>query len=134
MTKVMVFLILFVGIIYTVVKVQIYLSKRENRWMGLIIPIIQFMLSIIVVFGLMSFSYNNSMEKISTMDENGNIVHEEEIFNENKKGDTRNSVFMSIPIFLIYNIPTIILFIIYYDCRSKIKRNKEIETMNLRDL
>lgn len=37
-------------------------------------------------------------------------------------------------IFVLYNIPTVLLLGIYSACRGKRKKNREIEKMNIQDL
>ncbi|MDR2940815.1 MAG: hypothetical protein LBV08_10950, partial [Clostridiales bacterium] len=43
-------------------------------------------------------------------------------------------VLQSIIIFLLFNIPTIILAAIYFACRGKHRRRKSLEKMNIQDL
>jgi hypothetical protein len=44
------------------------------------------------------------------------------------------SIMSSVMVFLVSNIPTIILIAIYLACREKFKKKKEIERMNIHDL
>jgi hypothetical protein len=37
-------------------------------------------------------------------------------------------------LFLVANIPTVIIIVIYFACREKFKKNKEIDKMNIQDL
>lgn len=94
-------LILIIGII----MIQISLSSKENKFLGLILPIINFIGSILIM-ALTCFSNSLSI------------------------GD-----FISyILILFLYNIPTLILLIIYYFSRKKVKLNSEIDKMNIQDL
>lgn len=67
--------------------------------------------------------------------ENGEVV--EEIIVSTPKGiveDKSSAYFGMIFIFIIYNIPTVILLAIYGACREKIKKIQEIDKMNIIDL
>lgn len=80
---------------------QIYLSKREDKISGLILPAIFFFRSLGSVFDLW-----------------GSIATIEEI----------------LMVVAVQNGPTIIFIVIYILGRRKIKRDKEIEKMNIKDL
>lgn len=89
-----------------VIILQIYLSKRESKWPGLVLPIIAF------VFGLL---YPLNM-----------IVPSE--------GVNVGFVFQMIWVWLLGNIPTFVLLAIYFACRGKQRRNKQLDKMNIQDL
>lgn len=90
---------LFVGIVF----LQIFLSRKENKWVGLILPILSF---------LFSLSYPLNIPKFTAIT---NIIH-------------------ILLIWLISNIPTIILLIVYFVCKEKQHKKKQIEKMNIQDL
>lgn len=100
----LVFLLISLGFFIVIILLQIYLSKRESKWLGLVLPAISFFFSIIGVLFV--------PESVSTT----------------------YIIIGSIIVFLLLNIPTIILIAIYFACRKKIKRNKEIDKMNIQDL
>lgn len=50
--RTMIVLLFLIGI----VLLQIFLSKRENRWLGLIIPIISFLFSVIALLNALGFA------------------------------------------------------------------------------
>lgn len=87
-----------------IILLQIILSKRESKWLGLIIPIISFGLSILWVLGIpyyLSFS---------------------------------GLIFKVILVFIIANIPTAIFLAIYFIYRKKVNQMSEIDKMNIQDL
>lgn len=88
------------------IVLQIFLSKQENKWLGLILPLINIILSVMVVIGKTFFA-NTSIARI---------------------------IIPAIVSFLVYNIPTAILIAIYYSYRAKLKKIKEIDKMNIQDL
>ena len=95
-------LALLVGVIF----LQIYLSKRESKWPGLVLPIISFL------FGLL---YPLNMVAPS-------------------EGVTVGFIVQMVMVWLLGNIPTIIFLAIYFGCREKKHRNKQLDKMNIQDL
>lgn len=89
-----------------IIILQIFLSKRKNRWIGLVLPAINVIFSIIAVLG-MAFYGNKSIYQV---------------------------IIQAVAVFFLWNIPTFILIAIYFACREKLKKNKEIEKMNIQDL
>ena len=106
MKNVLVFLLIFLLFVAGMIMLQIFLSKKENKWPGLVMQIIAFL------FGLL---YPLNMVAPST-------------------GVTAGFVFQVILVWLLGNIPTIILLAIYFSCREKRRRNKQIDKMNIQDL
>ncbi len=88
------------------IVLQIFLSKRESKWPGLVLPIIAFF------FGLL---YPLNMAAPS-------------------EGIAAGFIFQMILVCLSGNIPTIIFLAIYGGCREKQRRNKQLEKMNIQDL
>ncbi len=97
-------LILLVFFITGAAFLQIFLSRRRNKWFGIILPFISFIFSIIAVLGIAMYSITPSF------------------------------IGMAIMVFLLYNIPTAILLAIYFACREKIKRNSSMDKMRIQDL
>lgn len=98
--------LILLAVLIVAIWLQIFLSGKENRWLGLILPLLSFSISLLMVFGLAIFD-----------------------------GMTRWDVFRLVAsTFLLANIPTVILVAIYLACREKRKRRKELEKMNVQDL
>jgi len=95
-------ILLFAGIVF----LQVFLSKRERRLPGLILPIVALLFSLL---------YPLNMTVPS-------------------EGVTAGFVFQILIVWLLANIPTIILLAIYSGCREKKYRNKQINKMNIQDL
>ena len=89
-----------------VIVLQVFLSQRESKWPGLVLPLIAFL------FGLL---YPLNMVAPS-------------------EGVTVGFIFQMILVWLLGNIPTIVLMAIYWSCRGKQRRNKQLEKMNIQDL
>ncbi|NLC03744.1 MAG: hypothetical protein GX787_05610 [Tissierellia bacterium] len=110
-------LLLVMSIFAIVIFIQIKLSRSENKYLGLIMPTLSFLLSLMTILGMVSFiqltSSSNGVVEVAK----NNIEY--------------LGIFFT---FLVSNIPTIILGGIYYSERNKIKINKSIEKMKISDL
>ncbi len=95
-------ILIFAGTIF----LQIVLSKKESKWLGLMLPAIFVVLSVIKVLGL---PIPPSAAREQTI-----------------------SIIFSI--ILLYNIPAVLLLSIYFICRKNNKKNKELEKMNIQDI
>jgi len=130
-----VILILVGGIIF----LQIYLSKRDNKVWGLILPIISLFLSFVVILGTVSFAWftADGIVTVSEISEDGNIIETHVEDNEKPEEYEEFSganvwiVFYSL---FITNIPTVVLLCIYFGCRSGLANKKALEKMSIRDL
>ena len=92
--------------IFGVIVLQIFLSKRESKWPGLVLPIITFLFSLLYPLNMSAPS----------------------------GGITASFIFQMILVWLLGNIPTIIFLAIYFGCRGKQRRNKQLDKMNIQDL
>ncbi len=108
--------VVFIGMIV----LQVFLSMAKNKWLGLILPGITLLLSLIVVVGLTSYTAVNSASSWISI------------------GETTfwQAAVQAVVTFLLYNIPTAVLLVIYAAGREGVKRkkNKELERMNIQDL
>ena len=86
------------------ILLQIFLSKRESKWPGLVLPGISFLWSLLYLFNLV---------------DTGSVVQ---------------NILMAILTILLSNIPTLVLLAIYWAVREKRRKRSEIDKMNLDDL
>ena len=94
-------LILLIG----AVVLQIFLSRRESPWPGLVLPGVSLLLSLIPLL--------NVAVPMAGVGE----------------------VFLTLlMVFLLYNLPTAVLLAIYFACRGKFRRKREMDRMNAQDL
>jgi len=94
----MINLLIVLLILVCVVLLQIFLSRIESKWPGLVLPALCFVCSLIVPF---------------------------------------NAIVANVAIiyaWLIVNIPTIILLLVYFVCRQQYKKKNQIEKMKIQDL
>lgn len=120
----LILVILCIGIIF----LQIFLSKKKNKWFGLILPLIAFCFSLIAVtIVVANIATNIQIESIS---EDGEVIQE---VNE-PITDSGSIIGTAVFAFLIFNSPTAVLLTIYLACREKQKRNLALEKMSVQDL
>lgn len=103
----LIFFIIYLLLGALVVYLQIYFSKMKSKWIGLILPGLSLIISIIMVLNIAEPSANIS---------------------------TAQRIVMVLSTFLTSNIPTIMFLAIYAVVRQKLMRKSEIEKMNIKDL
>ena len=141
------FVPLFIGgILYCIVRVQLFLSRSHSRWPGLILPGLSLLLSlmpllIMVFWGVASQTAQTTQATIAWHD----ISDSSDVVFIQKEGIVHHmidhgiirlegSFFGYVFLFLLANIPTVILLAIYAVCRDKMRKQKEIQFMNVQDL
>jgi len=100
--RTLVFLLFIAGVIV----LQVFLSKKESKWPGLVLPIIAFLFGLLYPLNMIAPS----------------------------EGVNAGFIFQMILVWLLGNIPTIVLLTIYFACRGKQRRNKQLDKMNIQDL
>ncbi len=115
------------------VWLQIFLSRKNNKWLGLIIPLACFILSIIIVLSLTMYTTSSGITTV-TETVNGVVISEEPIVLESERPSTLSMLATVIPIFLMFNISTLIFLAIYFACREKLKTKNQLDKMNVQDL
>jgi len=113
------------------VPLQFYLSKKYNKWLGLILPIIYFTISIFAVLSTFQFVLFPQLPSVHEVYENGVLISSETI-EQIKVADY--IIPKMLLFFVYYNLPTIILTVIYAVYRKKRKKYIDIEKMNIQDL
>lgn len=88
------------------VLLQIFLSKRESKVPGLVLPILAFLLGLL-------FPLNMTAPPA---------------------GVTVGFILQMLVVWLLGNIPTLILLAIYSGCRGRQRRRKQLDKMNIQDL
>ena len=95
-----VLLVVLVGGIF----LQIFLSKRESRWPGLVLPLLTFLQSLLLVLNIMD------------------------------TGSVSQNVLLVLVTVLVGNIPTLVLLAIYWVAREKRWVKKQMDKMKIDDL
>lgn len=112
-----------------IILLQIFLSKRDGKWFGLMLPAISFIVSLLIVVSIVA--YTNIGITSRSISEEGTIVTFEIEDTRPAFGAVAGQVIIT---FLLSNIPTVVLIAIYAACREKRKRVLEIEKMQIQDL
>lgn len=107
------FLLSFIAIMGIGIFIQFKLSRSDNKYLGLIMPAISLLLSIIILLGIIGGFELSSIGVVKD-----NVV----------------SYLYTFFIFLITNIPTIILGGVYLSERNKIYIKKSVNKMKIEDL
>ncbi|RSX53048.1 hypothetical protein D2E25_1021 [Bifidobacterium goeldii] len=101
--------IVLIAVCAGLIWLEFRLSRSSSRWLGLILPAITLLLSLIAAIGVLTFAIPDS----------------------NGYWPIALNAFIA---FLVYNIPTLVLAGIYLHERDKIKRREELARMNVQDL
>ncbi len=100
-----VLLLVFLAVIVGGIVLQVFLSRVEARWPGLVLPGLTVLYS---VFMLLNVAQPADVDM-------GFVL----------------SLLMTV---FVLNIPTLVLLAVYFICRSKRKQDKLLEKMNIQDL
>lgn len=106
MQGVWIILLFYLALLAGIVVLQVFLSKLQSRWFGLILPAITLCFSVLMVLGIGIYQGMSGGEVAVLI------------------GGT----------FVMGNIPTIVLLAIYFGCREKIKAKSQLDKMNIQDL
>lgn len=112
-------LVLFIGAIV----LQVYLSKKDNRRLGLILQGIYLAVSALIVFIVL---FNTGGTSMTTSTSDG--------ITTTTGTSIAATLGSALLVFIICNIPTAILLAIYYALGASRKNKKEIDKMNIQDL
>ena len=120
-------LIFFVVICIGLIVLQVFLSKIENKWAGLILPFSSFGISLLLFFGIIMFTTATMTE---TLFVNGELIERTTA----QIIPTTTIVGTAVFLFIIFNIPTAIYLAIYAICRDKHSKRRNLEKMRIQDL
>ena len=96
--------LVWLGLLVGGVLLQIFLSRRESRWPGLVLPGICVLFSLIAVLSVAA------------------------------RGGVMESIVTILMVLVLYNLPTLVLLAIYAACRSGRRKRDEVDTMRIHDL
>jgi len=117
------------------VVLQVFLSNKENKWLGLILPIITLCLSLMSAFSIAGLAEFTQSSPIA-IEENG-------VFRQEVAPQTFSATLVrwGVPalslagcFFLLYNIPTVVFGAIYFACRVGQRKRRALEKMRALDL
>lgn len=103
-----------------VIALEVYLSRRESKVPGLVLPGILFLGELFVLPNVVT-----NVVMTSAADNAVGGVDSYDVF---------VTVLNTVLTLLIISMPTIVLLVIYFLCRRGMNRKKQIEKMNIQDL
>jgi len=118
-------LILGLGVCAGVIILQIFLSKTESKWPGLILPIMSFCFALLISLSLISDGYATTTVMVD-----GEIIEQ----TMEQVTDLASIITSAILFFLLFNIPTGVLLATYAACRGKLKKKRALDKMQVQDL
>ena len=121
-------LIFLLAICAVPVILQIFLSKKESKWPGLVLPFTSLGISVMAFLGILLFS---AYTYTTTLMVNGEVVQQT---TPTQIGYASSIVVGAVYVFVLYNIPTAVLLAIYAGCRSKRNKLRALEKMSAQDL
>lgn len=127
-------IVLFIGVMLAVLKVQFLLSKKENKLYGLILPGFFFILSI--TMSLHSIPITATVEnEMQTVSEDGKIVKSNNLESEEKFQliNRTEALFSASYLFVRINLFTIVLLTVYGICRRKRNIKNELKRMRIEE-
>jgi hypothetical protein len=108
---------------------QVYLSKREDKWLGVILPAMCFISSLFITMNSVVYGNYSMTESYIYSGSNGEIIKDLAMTHAKT-----TPIYTIIYDFFRVNALTVILLIIYFACRESIKKNRELYKMNILDL
>jgi len=104
MSNVLIAILLLMALGVGGIWLQIFLSRKESKWAGLILPIITFGISLIFV---MNVAFINDIGTV---------------------------IVTIVSALLLGNIPTAVFLVIYAVCRGRRKKQRDLDKMSVQDL
>jgi len=135
----MLFLFLVPALIAGVVVLQIYLSKQESKWPGLILPLCGLGVFVLIIVSTILYMPASHTTTTSHMiDAGGQLwaVHYDMPSTAAVMDSSFaiNLIFQAINLFLLFAVPIGVLLVIYKVVRSKQSKKRDVEKMTIQDL
>ena len=119
------------------IVLQVYLSRRESRWPGLVLPILSFILALTAALALMLLTAGPGTLTVTEYGPDGTVINTQTTEVEPEPGPGRSvgeTLIGGGIAFLVANIPTVIYTAIYCGEREKFRRREQMKKMNIQDL
>ncbi len=132
-------LLALIAVFAGTIVLQVYLSRRESRWPGLVLPILSFILALTAALALMLLTAGPGTLTVTEYGPDGTVINTQttEVEPEPEPGPGRSvgeTLIGGGIAFLVANIPTVIYTAIYCGEREKFRRREQMKKMNIQDL
>lgn len=97
-------LIILLVFLVGIVLLQIFLSRRESRWPGLVLPLLTFLSALLLPLNVMD------------------------------TGSVSENILLAVVTLLAGNLPTLVLLAIYWAAREKFRVRNQMEKMGKQDI
>lgn len=125
--------IIGVIIIITIIRLQIFLSKKDNKLFGFIIPIVIFASSLIFAFGFIP-THNKFETTQSVMTETGKMVESSSDKTSTTLIDHSLTTTSIVYTIVSINAVNVVMLGIYFYCRHKKNTHIELKRMKAKEL
>ena len=113
------------------VVLQVWLCRKSAR-LGLILPVLSLLLSVVLVFSLVFFQRATGYSSLTVTDENGQVVQQEENFSGvSPMGET---IAIAVVAFLVINVPTVVFGGIWLHYKGREDTREDLKRMQIQDL
>ena len=112
------------------VALQVWLCKRRSRWLGLILPGLTLLASLLILLSMAAFTQVGASEVV--YDEHGAVVEEHHA--EHWEAFTGAELGAAGGVFLVANIPSVVLGGICLHYKNRRDLREEMKRMDLQDL
>ena len=134
-------LLALIAVFAGTIVLQVYLSRRESRWPGLVLPILSFILALTAALALMLLTAGPGTLTVTEYGPDGTVINTQttEVEPEPEPGpgpgrSVGETLIGGGIVFLVANIPTLIYTAIYCGEREKYRRREQMKKMNIQDL
>lgn len=115
------------------IVLQVWLCKKGRR-LGLILPALSLMLSLLLVFSMAGFSRVSVGGAYVVSDENGQLIEQSQDYTEYRQPLTAGAVVSIAALFLVSNIPTVVYGGIWLHYKGRRDTQDDLERMRIEDL
>ena len=116
------------------VVLQVWLCKK-GKWLGLILPALSFLMSLLLVVSLGAFQMAGTGEStLIVTDEHGQVIQEEHHPEEHHVSLTAGAVGAIAGLFFVSNIPTVVFGGIWVQYKKRRGFQDDLKKMKIEDL
>ena len=112
------------------VALQVWLCRQRARWLGLILPVLSLVCSLLLVLSLAVFT--RAAGTLTVYDSQGNVVQQEQV--ESDQQPVADALAGAAVVFLVANIPTVVFGGIWLNSKTRRDLQEELRKMDLKDL